>query len=153
MRTVSFFGPEGGGIGGGLTEADNGREAVGGFGGGKNFVEEIFSGAGGEGEGTGGVPVSRTGNWIRTVSPDFTVGSGGFVAGGCGNSMRTVSFFGWSGSAISVEEIDQKSLDLSLANLATQEIRSRAPVATAPPGRPGSRTTPRRPATGRWQQS
>ena len=79
MRTVSFFGSEGGGIGGGLTEADNGREAVGGFGGGKKFGEEIFSGGGGEGEGTGGVPVSRTGNW-----------------------MRTVSFFGWSGSAISI---------------------------------------------------
>ena len=139
MRTVSFFGPEGGGIGGGLTEADNGREAVGGFGGGKKFGEEIFSGTGGEGEATGGL-VSRTGNWIRTVSPGFTVGSGGFVTGGCGNSMRTVSFFGWSGSDISVEEIDQKSLDLSLANLAAQEIRSRAPVATTPPGRPGPRT-------------
>ena len=109
MRTVSFFGPEGGGIGGGLTEADNGREAVGGFGGGKKFVEEIFSGADCEEEGTGGVPVSRTGNWIRTVSCGFTPGSDGFVTGGCGNWMRTVSFFGWSGSAISVGEIDRKS--------------------------------------------
>ena len=45
MRTVSFFGPEPGGIGGGRTEADNGREAAGGFGGGKKFVEEIFPGA------------------------------------------------------------------------------------------------------------
>ena len=53
MRTVSFFGPEGGGIGEGRTEADNGREAAGGFGGGKKFVEEIFSGADCEGEGTG----------------------------------------------------------------------------------------------------
>ena len=77
MRTVSFFGPEGDGTGGGLTEADNGREAAGGFGGGKKFVEEIFPGADCEEEGAGGVPVSRTGNW-----------------------MRTVSFFGWSDSAI-----------------------------------------------------
>jgi len=47
MRTVSCFGPEGGGIGGGgRTEADNGREAAGGFGGGKKFVDEISSGAG-----------------------------------------------------------------------------------------------------------
>jgi len=99
MRTVSFFGPEGGGIGGAATEADNGREAAGGFGCGKKFVEE-FSGAGGEGDGTGEVPVSRTGNWIRTVSCGFTPGSDGFVTGGCGKWMRTVSFFGWSGSAI-----------------------------------------------------
>src|SRR6476619_7364499 len=99
MRTVSFFGPEEGGIGGGRTEADNGREAVGGFGGGKKFVEEIFSDGDGE-EGTGEVPVSRTSNWIRTVSCGFTPGSGGFVTGGCGNWMRTVSFFGWSRSAI-----------------------------------------------------
>ena len=42
MRTVSFFGPEEGGIGGGGTEADDGREAVGGLGGGKKFGEEIF---------------------------------------------------------------------------------------------------------------
>ena len=44
MRTVSFFGPEEGGIGGGRTEADNGREAAGGFGGGKKFVDEILPG-------------------------------------------------------------------------------------------------------------
>jgi hypothetical protein len=104
MRTVSFFGPDGDGIGGGPTEADNGREAAGGFGGGKKFVEEIFSdgdGEGeGEGEGTDEVPVSRTGNWIRTVSCGFSPGSDGFVTGGCGKWMRTVSFFGWSGSAI-----------------------------------------------------
>src|SRR6266513_5725882 len=109
MRTVSFFGSEGGGIGGGLTEADNGREAVGGFGGGKNFVDEISPGADCGEDGTGGLPVSRAGNWIRTVSRGFTVGSGGFVGGGTGNWIRTVSFFGWSGSAISVEEFDQKS--------------------------------------------
>ena len=100
MRTVSCFGPERGEIGGGRTEVDNGREAAGGFGGGKKFVEEIFSVADGEGDGTGEVPVSRTGNWIRTVSFDFTLGSDGCVTGGCGNWMRTVSFFGWSGSAI-----------------------------------------------------
>ena len=40
MRTVSFFGPEGGGIGGGRTEADNGRETAGGFGGGKSSWEK-----------------------------------------------------------------------------------------------------------------
>ena len=77
MRTVSFFGPDGDGIGEGATEADNGREAVGGLGGGKKFVVEIFSAGDGEEEETGEVPVSRRGNW-----------------------MRTVSFFGWSGSAI-----------------------------------------------------
>src|SRR5258705_10396262 len=99
MRTVSFFGPEGGGIGGGRTEADNGREAAGGFGGGKKFVEEIFSGADCEGEGTGGVPVSITGNWIRTVSCGFTLGADGFVTGGCGNWMRTVPFFRCDGSS------------------------------------------------------
>jgi hypothetical protein len=120
MRTVSFFGPEEGGIGGGRTEADNGREAAGGSGGGKKFVEEIFSDGDGEEEGTGEVPVSRTGNWIRTVSCGFTPGSDGFVTGGCGNWMRTVSFFGWSGSAISIGEIDQKIADLSLRNLTSR---------------------------------
>jgi len=106
MRTVSFCGTAGDGTGRGLAEADNGREAAGGFGGGKRFAEEIFSGAEREGEGTGGIPGSRTGNWIRTVSCGFTPGSGGFVGSGTGKWMRTVSFFGWSGSAISVGEID-----------------------------------------------
>ena len=69
-------------------------------GGGKKFVVEIFSAGDGEEEETGEVPVSRRGNWIRTVSCGFTLDSGGFVTGGCGNWMRTVSFFGWSGSAI-----------------------------------------------------
>ena len=100
MRTVSFFGPDGDGIGVGATEADKGRETAGGFGGGKKLVEEIFSDGDSEEEGIGEVPVSRTGNWIRTVSCGFTPGSDGFVTGGCGNWMRTVSFFGWSGSAI-----------------------------------------------------
>jgi hypothetical protein len=117
MRTVSFFGPKEGGIGGGRCEADNGREAGGGFGGGKKFVDEISSGADCGEEGTGALPVSRTGSWIRTVSRGFTLGSGGFVGGGTGNWMRTVSFFGWSGSAISVGEIDQKIADLSLPNI------------------------------------
>src|SRR5215475_4732048 len=101
MRTVSFFGPKAGGTGGGGgTEADNGREAGGGFGGGKKLVDEISSGADcGEDE-TGGPLVSRTGNWIRTVSRCFTLDSGGLATGGCGNSMRTVSFFGWSDSAM-----------------------------------------------------
>ena len=106
MRTVSFSGAEGDGIGEVRTEADNGREASGGFGGEKKFAEEIFSGADCEGEVTGGIPGSRTGNWIRTVSCGFTPGSGGFVGSGTGKWMRTVSFFGWSGSAISVGEID-----------------------------------------------
>src|SRR5262245_35230461 len=118
MRTVSFFGPKGAGIGGGRTGADKGREAAGGFGCGKKFVDEISSGADCGGLEPGGLPVSRTGNWIRTVSRGFTLGSGGFVGGGTGNSMRTVSFFGWSGSAIRAETIDQKSPRLSLANLA-----------------------------------
>ena len=109
MRTVSCFGSEGGGTGGGPAEADNGREPAGGFGGGKKFGEEIFSGAGGEAEETGGLPVSRTGNWIRTVSRGFTVCCGAFGGDGTGNWMPTVSFFGWSGSAITLGEIDQKS--------------------------------------------
>jgi hypothetical protein len=109
MRTVSFFGPKEGGIGGGRTEAANGREAAGGFGGGKKLVDEIPSAADCGGDGTGGLPIARTGDWIRTVSRGFTFDSGGFVTGGCGNSMRTVSFFGWSGSVITVGEIDQKS--------------------------------------------
>jgi hypothetical protein len=108
MRTVSFFGPKEGGIEG----ADNGREAADGFGGGKKLVDEISSGADCGDEGTGALPVSRTGNWIRTVSRGLTLGAGGAgggVTGGCGTSIRTVSFFGWSGSAITVGEIEQKS--------------------------------------------
>jgi len=100
MRTVSFFGPVEDGIGGAETEADNGRETAGGRGGGKKFVEEILSVADCEGERTGGTLVSRTGNWIRTVSCAFEFASDGFVTGGCGSWMRTVSFFGWSGPAI-----------------------------------------------------
>ena len=85
MRTVSFFGPKEGGIGGGRTEADNGRVATGGFGDGKKLVDEISSGGDCDGEGTGASPVSRTGNWILTVSRGFTLGSGGFAGGGTGN--------------------------------------------------------------------
>src|SRR6266496_4222723 len=102
MRTVSFFGPKEGGIAGGRTEEDNGRVAAGGFGDGKKLLDEISSGADRGAEGTGALPVSRTGNWIRTVSRGLTLGSGGFVGSGTGSSMRTVSFFGWSGSAITV---------------------------------------------------
>ena len=105
MRTVSLFGPAGGAAGGGDTEPDNGRTAAGGFDGGKKLVDEMSSGAVCGGEGTGELPVSRTGNWIRTVSRGFTLGSGGFVGGGTGNWMRTVSFLGWSGSAICVGEM------------------------------------------------
>src|SRR5882757_2862668 len=101
MRTVSFFGPKEGGIG-------DGRVAAGGFGGGKKLVDEIPSGADCGEEETGALPVSRTGNWIRTVSRGSTLGAGGGVTGGWGSSIRTVSFFGWSGSAITVGEIDQK---------------------------------------------
>jgi hypothetical protein len=117
MRTVSFCGSKEGGIAGGRTEADNGREAGGGFGGGQEFVDEIFSEPDCDEEGTRGLSVSRSGNWIRTVSRGLTLGSGGFVGGGTGNSMRTVSFFGWSGSAISPVTIDQKSPGLSLTNV------------------------------------
>ena len=109
MRTVSFFGPKEGGIGGGPTEPDNGREAAGGVGAGKKFVDETSSEADCGEEGTGELPVSRTGNWIRTVSRGFTVCSGMFGGGGTGNWMPTVSFFGWSGAAITLGEIDQKS--------------------------------------------
>src|SRR6516225_10241929 len=97
MRTV---GAKGDGIGSELTDADNRREAAGGFASGKKFVEEISPDAGWEGAEKGGIPVSRTGNWIRTVSCGFTLCADGFVTGGCGNWIRTVSFFGWSGSAI-----------------------------------------------------
>ena len=122
MRTVSLFGPEAGEIGAGRTEPDSGRDAGGGFGGGKKFVDEISSEADGVEEGTGGLPLWRTGNWIRTVSCGFTLGSAGFVGGGTGNWMRTVSFFGWSGSAISAATIDQKSPGLSLTNLGLRKM-------------------------------
>jgi hypothetical protein len=108
MRTVSFFGPKKGGIGGG-TEPDTGRETAVGFGGGKKFVDETSSEADCGEEGTGELPVSRTGNWIRTVSCGFTVCCAMFGGGGTGNWMPTVSFFGWSGAAITLGEIDQKS--------------------------------------------
>jgi hypothetical protein len=109
MRTVSLLGPEADGIGTGRTEADNGRGALGGFTGGKKFVDEM-SGVADGGEDIGEAPVSRTGNWMRTVSCGLIPGSDGFVTGGGGNWMRTVSFFGWSSSAISVGEVDQKSM-------------------------------------------
>src|SRR5262245_44262183 len=114
MRTVSFFGPRAGGIGGG-SEADDGREGAGGFGGGKKFVDAMASGADCGEEGTGTLRASRTGNCIRTVSRGLTLGSGGLITGGWGNSIRTVSFFGWSGSAISVGEFVYTIGDLSLA--------------------------------------
>ena len=101
MRVVSFFGAKEDGTGGG-TEPDKGPEAAGG--GGKKFVDETSSEAGCGEEGTGGLPVSRTGNWIRTVSRGFTVCCGAFGGDGTGNWMATVSFFGWSGSAITVGE-------------------------------------------------
>ena len=85
MRTVSFFGPKEGGIEGGRTEAGNGRVAAGGFGDGKKLEDEISSGVDCGEEGTGALPVSRTGNWIRTVSRGLTLGAGGGVGGGTGN--------------------------------------------------------------------
>src|ERR1043166_5949347 len=109
MRTISYCGTVADGTGRGPTEAVNGRGAAAGFGGGKKFVEERFSGDGCEGEETSEIPGSRTGNLIRTVSCGFAPGSSGFVGSGTGKWMRTVSFFGWSGSAISVGEIDWKS--------------------------------------------
>ena len=39
------------------------------------------------------MPVSRTGNWIRTVSCGFTPGSDGFVTGGCGKLDANRLFF------------------------------------------------------------
>jgi hypothetical protein len=72
MRTVSLFGPEEAGIGGERTELGAGRGAAGGLGVGKKFVDEIFPGADCDEEGPGGLPVSRTGNWILTVSRGFT---------------------------------------------------------------------------------
>jgi hypothetical protein len=62
MRTVSLFGPDAGGMGGGRTEADDGREATGGFGGGKKLVDEMSSAAGCGEEGVVGPLASRTGN-------------------------------------------------------------------------------------------
>jgi hypothetical protein len=81
---VSCFGPGGGAIGGGW-EADNGREAVGGFGGGKKFVDDMSSVADGGKEAIGELPPSRTDSLIRTVSCGFTPGSEGLITGGCGN--------------------------------------------------------------------
>jgi hypothetical protein len=80
-------------------------------------VDEISSGADCGEEGTGELLVSRTGNWIRTVSRGFTGCAGGFGGGGTSSWIRTVSFFGWSASAIRVAEIDQKSPTLSLPNV------------------------------------
>ena len=105
MRTVSLFGPEPVGLGTGGTEPVSGPEAVGGFGVGKKFVDGLLSATGCGEEDKGVLPVSRTGNWIRTVSCGFTLGAAGFVGGGTGNWMRTVSFFGWSGSAISAQQL------------------------------------------------
>ena len=62
MRTVSLFGPEGGEPGGGRTEADNGVDAVGGFGGGKKLVDEMSSAAGWREGGAAGPLVSRSGS-------------------------------------------------------------------------------------------
>jgi hypothetical protein len=49
-------------MGEGRAELDSGRDAVGGFGGGKKFVEEISSEAGRDEAAAGELPVSRTGN-------------------------------------------------------------------------------------------
>jgi len=62
MRTVSLFGPEGTGAGGGLTVPDDGRGAAGGFGGGKKLVDEMSSGAVDGEDGAGEPPAWRTGN-------------------------------------------------------------------------------------------
>jgi len=85
MRTVAC-GTKEEGTGTGPAEVDNGRETA------------------------GGIPVSRAGNWIRTVACGFRFESGGCPRGGPGNWMRIVSFFGWSVSAMSVREIEGKSL-------------------------------------------
>ncbi len=125
MRTVSSFSSGATETEGGRVEADKSGEAASTFGGGKKVVDEMSLtaelGSAGQEGGIEGLLVSRTGNSIRTVSRGWTGASGDLVAGGSGNSIRTVSFFGWSGSTISVGAIDQKSPDLSLANLATVE--------------------------------
>jgi hypothetical protein len=155
MRTVSSFSSGATETEGGRIEADKGGEASGAFGGGKKFVDEVFSmaepGSGGHERGIGGLPLSRTGNSIRTVSRGLTGASGDLVAGGSGNSIRTVSFFGWSGSTISVGAIDQKSLGLSLANLAVVEIALHATVATS--FRAPHNTQVTRPAATTWIKS
>lgn len=101
MRTVSSFSPGAAGTELGRTEADKAGEPEGVFGGAKELADETSSPSeiiSGEcGEEIGGPPVSRT-----------------------GNSIRMVSFFGRSGSPVTVGVIDQKSCELSVANLATQ---------------------------------
>ena len=65
-RTVSFFGPKVGEVGGGRTDADNGGVADGGFGGGKTSADEtspaVEPALDGDELGIGGLPVSRPGN-------------------------------------------------------------------------------------------
>ena len=94
-----FLVPNRDGIGGGTTEADNGREAAGGFGGGKKFVEEILSGADCDEEGPGGT-AGFTNRQLDANRLFFLVGQ-----------IRPSS----------VGEIDRKIADLSPANLAAQE--------------------------------
>jgi hypothetical protein len=109
IRTVSFFGPKEGGIGGGRTGADDGRGAAGGFGAGKKFVDEISSEADCGEEGTGAA-VSRTGNWIRTVSRGLTLGFGGWRRYRRLRQLDANRLFFWLVRfGHCVKEIDQKS--------------------------------------------
>src|SRR5207245_2668629 len=50
--------------------------------------------------GNTGMGDSRGGHWIRTVSRDIVVGSGGFCAGGGAKEMRVGSCFGSLGAVI-----------------------------------------------------
>src|SRR5438552_5744906 len=96
MRTVSFIAPDEGRSGAGITEALTGTG--GGCGGWKNFGGA--SGRAGCCSGKTGTGGSRTGNWMRTVSRDFVVGSGGFSAAAGAKGKRVVSFFGSFDSVI-----------------------------------------------------
>ena len=73
IRAVSFFGPDDGGSGAGMTDADNGGENEGVFTGRENWLEARFSADSAPasmsvGVWSGALPTgSRTGSWIRTV--------------------------------------------------------------------------------------
>ena len=69
IRAVSFFGPDDGDSGAGMTDADNGGENEGAVTGRENWLEARFSpDAAPASASDRALPrASRTGNWIRTV--------------------------------------------------------------------------------------